>query len=161
LHVSVLADRGEQVGCLEELLLRDASDLLDHFRCVARVLLLQQLKDAARVLQGEVVRDVRWHRRRWSCFCLSRSRPYRASCLMALASAATTAGRILPASQLEVILRAMLLCALRLACLRVARASHRGGRRGQAAQVAALLIIPGRFVIHLSSWIEPREQTVI
>ena len=58
LHVAVLADGGEEVGRLEELVLRNAGDALDHLRRVARVLLLQQLEDAARMLQRQIVGDV-------------------------------------------------------------------------------------------------------
>ena len=51
LHVAVLADGREQVGGLQELILRNAGDALDHFRRVARILLLQQLIDAARMFE--------------------------------------------------------------------------------------------------------------
>ena len=66
LHVAVLADGGEEVGGLEELILRDPGDALDHLRRVARILLLQQLEDATRMLQRQVVHDVRaaWRRLR-------------------------------------------------------------------------------------------------
>ena len=47
LHVAVFADRREQIGGFQKLILRDAGDALDHLRRVARVLLLQQLKDAS------------------------------------------------------------------------------------------------------------------
>ena len=77
LHVSVLADGGEQVSCLQELIPGDASDPFDHLRGVARVLLLQQLKDTARVLKSEVVGDIRWQRRRRSCFGLCGCCAYR------------------------------------------------------------------------------------
>jgi hypothetical protein len=40
-HVAVLADGGEQVGGLQELILGDAGDALDHLRRIARILLLQ------------------------------------------------------------------------------------------------------------------------
>src|SRR6266849_7908902 len=58
LHVAVLADGGKQVGGLQELILRDAGDALDHFRRVARVLLLEELENTARMLEREVVRDI-------------------------------------------------------------------------------------------------------
>ena len=51
LHVAVLADRREQVGGLQELILGNSGDALDHLRRVARVLFFQQLEDAARMLQ--------------------------------------------------------------------------------------------------------------
>ena len=51
LHVAVLADGGEQVAGLQKLVLRNAGDARHHLRRVARVLLLQQLIDAARMLQ--------------------------------------------------------------------------------------------------------------
>ena len=60
LHVAVFADGREQIGGFEELILRNAGDPLDHLRRVARVLLLQQLKDRARVLQAKD------RRRRWA-----------------------------------------------------------------------------------------------
>ena len=63
LHVAVFADRSKQVGGLQELVLGDAGNPLDHFRRVARILLLHQLEDAARMLQREVVSDIR--RKSW------------------------------------------------------------------------------------------------
>ena len=51
-HVAVFADGGEQVVSLEELILRDAGDALDDFGRVAFVLFLEQLEDAARMLEG-------------------------------------------------------------------------------------------------------------
>src|SRR2546427_8168572 len=60
LHVPVLADGGVQVGCLQELGLRYAGDALDHLGRVARKLLSQQLEDASRMLESEVVGDIRW-----------------------------------------------------------------------------------------------------
>src|SRR5215469_4881680 len=71
LHISVLANRREKIGSPQELVLRNAGDPLDDFRRVARVLLLQQLEDAARMLQIQVVRDIRrkcgrrWRRLGW------------------------------------------------------------------------------------------------
>jgi hypothetical protein len=58
LHVAVFADGGEQIGGLQELIFRNAGDALHHLRRVARILLLQQLIDAARMLKREVVSDV-------------------------------------------------------------------------------------------------------
>ena len=54
LGVAVLADGGEQIGGLEELILRNAGDALHHFRRVARILLLQELIDAARIFKRSV-----------------------------------------------------------------------------------------------------------
>ena len=51
LHVAVFADGGEQVGGLEELILRNAGDALHHLRRIARILLLQQLEHTARMLR--------------------------------------------------------------------------------------------------------------
>ena len=65
LHVAVFADRGEEIGGFQKLIFGNAGDALDHLRRVARVLLLQKLKDATRMLQRQVVGDVRrQHRRR-------------------------------------------------------------------------------------------------
>ena len=55
LHVAILADGGEEFGGLEELILRNAGDALHHFRRIARVLLLEQLEDRARMLQRKIV----------------------------------------------------------------------------------------------------------
>ncbi len=49
LHVAILADGGEHVPRLQKLVLRNAGDARNHLRRVARVLLLQQLIDAARM----------------------------------------------------------------------------------------------------------------
>ena len=59
LHVAVGANRREQVGRSQKLIARDAGDPLDHLRRVARVVLLQQLKHAPRMLQRCIVRDSR------------------------------------------------------------------------------------------------------
>ena len=58
LHVAVFADGGEEVGGFEELVLRDSGDALDHLGRVARVLLLEELIDGARMLQSQVISDV-------------------------------------------------------------------------------------------------------
>ena len=66
-HVAIFADRGEQVGGFEELVFRNAGDALDHLGRIALVLLLQQLIDAARMLQREIecgLRGQSWWRRR-------------------------------------------------------------------------------------------------
>ena len=55
LHVAVFADGGEEVSGLQELILRDAGNAFDHFRRIPRVLLPEQLEDAPRMLQREVV----------------------------------------------------------------------------------------------------------
>ena len=52
----------KRVGDLEEALLRDAADLLDHLRRVAREMPLQDLKDAARMLQRRVAPRARRRR---------------------------------------------------------------------------------------------------
>ena len=51
LHVAVDTNRREEIGRFQELVLRNAGNPLDHFRRVARVLLLQELEDAARMLE--------------------------------------------------------------------------------------------------------------
>ena len=58
-HGRALAPRvGDQrLGDLEERLARDAAHALDHLRRVARVVLLEQLEDAARVLERLVAGD--------------------------------------------------------------------------------------------------------
>ena len=64
---AILADGGVQVRSLQELIFGNAGDALHHLRRVAGVLLLQQLVDAARMLQVEIVGDVgRQRRRRWA-----------------------------------------------------------------------------------------------
>jgi hypothetical protein len=66
LHVTALANGGEQVGRLEELILGNARDALDDLRRVARVLTSEQLVDAPRMLKRHVVRDVgRQDHRSW------------------------------------------------------------------------------------------------
>ena len=50
--------RGQHVADLQELVLGRAADALDHFLGVARVVLLQQLVDAARVFQRRIGLDI-------------------------------------------------------------------------------------------------------
>src|SRR5258708_31744570 len=66
LHVAVFANRSVEVGGLEELLLGNAGDALDHLRCVARVLLLQELEYAVGILECwiEVDRSRQWRKGR-------------------------------------------------------------------------------------------------
>ena len=62
-HVAVFADGGVGVGGFDELVGGNAGDAGDHFRRVARVVLLEQLEDAIRILEREIVVDVlgqRW-----------------------------------------------------------------------------------------------------
>src|SRR6185295_5577560 len=51
LRVTVLANRSKQISGFKKLISRNAGDALDHFRCVARILLLQELEDRSRMLQ--------------------------------------------------------------------------------------------------------------
>src|SRR5580692_5559907 len=55
LQVSVFANGSKQVGRFQELIFLDARYAFNHFRRVARVLLLQQLVDATRMLQSQIV----------------------------------------------------------------------------------------------------------
>ena len=64
LHVAVFADGGKQIDGLQVLVLRDARDALDGFGGVARILLLHQLENAARMLERQVVGDIRRQRGR-------------------------------------------------------------------------------------------------
>src|SRR5882724_3607803 len=64
LHVAVFANRSVEVGGLEELLLGNAGDALDHLRCVARILLLQELEDAVGILECWIEVDSSWQRRK-------------------------------------------------------------------------------------------------
>src|ERR1700757_3099485 len=64
LHVAVFANRSVEVGGLEELLLGNTGNALDHLRRVARVLLLQELEYAVRVLQCGVEVDGSRQRRK-------------------------------------------------------------------------------------------------
>src|SRR5712692_3549935 len=57
-HVAVFPNGREELSRLQELLPRDAGDALDHFRRVARVLLLEELENTARMLEREVVSDI-------------------------------------------------------------------------------------------------------
>ena len=67
LVAAVLANGGVHVRSLQELVFGNSGDALHHLRRVAGVLLLQQLVNAARMLQVEIVGNVgrqRWRRRR-------------------------------------------------------------------------------------------------
>src|SRR5258708_7591876 len=64
LHVAVFANRSVEVNGLEELLLGNAGDALDHLRGVAGILLLEQLEDAVWVLQGRIEVDSSRQRRK-------------------------------------------------------------------------------------------------
>src|SRR6267378_6668342 len=66
LHVAVFANRSVEVGGLEELLLGNAGDALDHLRRVARVLLLQELEYAVGILECWIKVDSSWQRRKGS-----------------------------------------------------------------------------------------------
>ena len=55
LHIAVFANRGIELGGLEELFLGDPSDALDHLRRIPRIVLLQKLEDTVGILQREVV----------------------------------------------------------------------------------------------------------
>src|SRR5258708_21092325 len=66
LHVAVFANRSVEVGGLEELLLGNAGDSLDHLRCVAGILLLQELEDAVGILECWIKVDSSWQRRKGS-----------------------------------------------------------------------------------------------
>src|SRR5882724_1974895 len=64
LHVAVFANRSVEVSGLEELLLGDAGDALDHLRRVAGILLLQELEDAIGILKCWIEVDSSWQRRK-------------------------------------------------------------------------------------------------
>src|ERR1035438_6501856 len=72
LHVAILAHRGEQIGGFQELVLRNAGDALDHFRRIALVLLLQQLKHATRMLERQIEGNFFRKRGCYSCPCPNR-----------------------------------------------------------------------------------------
>ena len=57
--IAILADGREQIRGFQELILRDAGDALHHLRRVARIMLLQQLIDAARIFERSIESDVR------------------------------------------------------------------------------------------------------
>ena len=52
LHVAVFANRSVEVGGLEKLLFGNSRDALDHFGRISRVMFLQKLKHAIRILQS-------------------------------------------------------------------------------------------------------------
>src|SRR6266481_6404319 len=64
LHVAVFANRSVEVGGLEELLLGNAGDALDHLRRVARILILQELEYAVGILECWIEVDCSWQRRK-------------------------------------------------------------------------------------------------
>src|ERR1700730_6664969 len=64
LHVAVFANRSVEVGGLEELFLWDASDAFDHLRRVARIVFLQELEHAVRILQRWIKVDSSRQRRK-------------------------------------------------------------------------------------------------
>src|SRR5437870_3010591 len=65
LHVAIFANGGEEIGGFDKLILGNPGDAFNHLRRVTRVLLLQQLKDTARVLQRKIVSDIGRQHRRW------------------------------------------------------------------------------------------------
>src|ERR1043165_978222 len=71
-HVAVLADGGEEIGSLDELILRNSGDAFHHLRGVARILLFQKLEDRTRMLQRKVICDVRRKHRGRLCSSLRR-----------------------------------------------------------------------------------------
>src|SRR5579862_4076142 len=64
LQIAVFANGSELVPRLQQLVLRNSSDARDHLRRVPRVLLPEQLIDAAWMLQSEIVSNFR-RKRRW------------------------------------------------------------------------------------------------
>src|SRR5258708_2890913 len=64
LHVAVFANGGVEVSGLEELLLGDTGDALDHLRSVAGILLLEQLEDAVGILECWIKIDSSRQRRK-------------------------------------------------------------------------------------------------
>jgi hypothetical protein len=60
LRVSVFANRREEISSLQEIRFFDAGDPGDHFRRVPRVVLLEQLESAPRVLKGQIICDIGW-----------------------------------------------------------------------------------------------------
>ena len=158
LHVAVFSNRSVEIGGFQKLILGNAGNPLHHLRRIARILLLQQLKDRAWMLQRQVIRHIRrQHRRRlgrFGCLC-----PSGTSSLIALAMSSRS-------------LRATLVRLLRILSrfgtpwLRsVARRcqSRRGNDRGSRgmAHVAAFLIVPRRLVIDLRSRIEAGIQSIV
>src|SRR2546423_6505680 len=57
-HIAVFANRREQISSFDKLIFGNTSNALNHLRRVTRVLLLQKLKDTARMLQREIVSDI-------------------------------------------------------------------------------------------------------
>ncbi len=96
LHVAIFADRSICIGSLQELIFRNARNSLDHLWRVARILLLQQLKDASRMLQCQIISDVRWQHGRglrglgsfcslWTCALIALSGEPGSGALLSLA----------------------------------------------------------------------------
>src|ERR1700728_964330 len=63
-HVAVLTDRGECLPGTKRFIFGNPGDALHHLRCVPGILLLQELENATRMLQREIVSYIRWQRRR-------------------------------------------------------------------------------------------------
>ena len=153
---------GEEVGRLQELILGDAGDALDHLRRVARVLLREQLEYASRMLQRQVVRDVGRQDRgrgpddgsRWPRRCRS-SRPRD----LARRSQVRSARASRPAAH----------CRRRLAAsgTRLRRRRPRAAEPRAAAAAAARVrlppcfIVPGRLVVHVRLAVEPGVQPIL
>src|SRR6516164_7124781 len=116
LHVAVLSHGGEQVRNLQELIRGHARNSRDGFWRVARVLLAQQLKNAARMLQGKIVCNIFGKMRRSRFAVDSGFRCFRGS--------------------------------------RLARSSL-------AREVAALLVIPGTFLVGKCGRVKARKQSVL
>src|SRR6185295_15005818 len=65
LHITVLANRGEHIRNLEELVFVNSGDPCNYLGRVAGVLLLEQLKYASRMLKRRIISSIgRKHRRR-------------------------------------------------------------------------------------------------
>ncbi len=163
-HLAVFTDRREQIRRLQELILRDAGDPLHHLRGVARVLLFQELKHAARMRQRRIVGNrtrERRHRGRRGGPGAAGMRP-RAAGLRA----GWSLRRVAEPRQRRRVLRGSR-CAARLdrAGLRfrlfasaaggsLGRPCSRGGCRLGRAHQPARLIVPCRLVVGLLRRIE-------
>src|SRR6185369_357430 len=147
LRIAVLANRSEQVSGFKKLIFRDAGDALDHFRCVARILLLQKLEDRPRMLQRKIVGNVRRQHWRWFCSALP-GRSWSTSSLMTTAfrtlfgifSARTSARGAL-----------FVLLGLRI---------RRCGGRSRSLHLPAFFIVPHFFVVCYAGRVEAGEQTI-
>src|SRR5271156_2462375 len=132
LHVAVFADRRKQIDSLQVLFLGDAGNTLDGFWRVTRILLLHQLEDAARMLQRQIIRDVwRQSRRRNRSGGLAWYRFWRVA----------RAGGWRRSR-----------CGGRMCRIR-------GGVRF-AAEVSALLIIPGGLIVSARPCVKPGVQAI-